>query len=125
MRNTVIGLAAAAAIITAGSTLNASAHGMSYGSYNGRQGEYGRGEYGGNLNAVDILAGNLVAVSTVGSLNAMDTRAGSLVAANIPAVNTAEASMVNVEGMASIATELDRQRYTLARSSPAAMPESR
>jgi hypothetical protein len=79
----------------------------------------------GNLNAVDILAGNLVAVSTVGSLNAMDTRAGSLVAANIPAVNTAEASMVNVEGMASIATELDRQRYTLARSSPAAMPESR
>ena len=44
---------------------------------------------------------------------------------NLSAVNTAEASMVNVEGMASIATELDRQCYTLARSSPAAMPESR
>jgi hypothetical protein len=45
MRNTVIGLAAAAAIITAGSTLNASAHGMSYEGYSGPQGEYGRGEY--------------------------------------------------------------------------------
>ncbi len=43
MRNTVIGLAAAAAIITAGSTLNASAH--HYGAYSGPQGEYGRGEY--------------------------------------------------------------------------------
>jgi hypothetical protein len=45
MRNTVIGLAAAAAIITAGSTLNASAHGMSYEGYSGPQREYGRGEY--------------------------------------------------------------------------------
>jgi hypothetical protein len=45
MRNTVIGLAAAAAIITAGSTLNASAHSMSYEGYSGSQGEYGRGEY--------------------------------------------------------------------------------
>ena len=44
MRNTVIGLAAAAVIITAGSTLNASAH--HYGAYGGPQGEYGRGEYG-------------------------------------------------------------------------------
>jgi hypothetical protein len=43
MRNTVIGLAAAAAIITAGSTLNASAH--HYGAYGGPQGDYGRGEY--------------------------------------------------------------------------------
>ena len=41
MRNTVIALAAAAAIITAGSTLNASAHGMSYEGYSGPQGEYG------------------------------------------------------------------------------------
>ena len=45
MRNTIIGLAAAAAIITAGSMLNASAHGMSYEGYSGPQGEYGRGEY--------------------------------------------------------------------------------
>src|SRR6267378_4518749 len=45
MRNTVIRLATAAAIITAGSTLNASAHGMSYEGYSGPQGEYGRGEY--------------------------------------------------------------------------------
>src|SRR6266853_2020590 len=70
----------------------------------------------GNLSAMDILAGNL---------NAMDTRAGSSAAANIPAASTVGASMVNVEGMASIATERERQRYTLARSSPAAMPESR
>src|SRR6266436_2573397 len=69
----------------------------------------------GNLNAMDILAG---------SLNAMDTRAGSSAAANIPAASTVGASMVNVEGMASIETERERQRYTLARSSPAAMPES-
>jgi hypothetical protein len=55
----------------------------------------------GNLNAMDILAG---------SLNAMDTRAGSSAAANIPAVSTVGASMVNVEGMASIATERERQR---------------
>ncbi len=52
MRNTVIGLAAAAAIITAGSTLSVSAHdyrdyggGMRTEGYNGPQGEYGRGEY--------------------------------------------------------------------------------
>jgi hypothetical protein len=43
MRNTVISLAAAAVIITAGSTLNASAH--HYGAYGGPQGDYGRGEY--------------------------------------------------------------------------------
>ena len=49
MRNTVIGLAAAAAIITAGSTLSASAHdyggGMRSEGYDGHQGEHGRGEY--------------------------------------------------------------------------------
>ena len=52
MRNTVIGLAAAAAIIMAGSTLSVSAHdyrdyggGMRTEGYNGPQGEYGRGEY--------------------------------------------------------------------------------
>src|SRR6266404_1947474 len=78
----------------------------------------------GNLNAPDIPAGSLVAVSTVGNLNAMDTRAGSSAAANIPAASTVGASLVNVEGMASIATERERQRYTLARTSPAAMPES-
>ena len=87
----------------------------------------------GNLSAVNIPAGSFGVVSTgnlnamdilVGSLNAMDIRAGSSAAANIPAVNTVGASMVNVEGMASIATERERQRYTLARSSPAAMPES-
>ena len=43
MRNTVIGVAAAAAIITAGSTLSASAH--DYSGYRGPMGEYGRGEY--------------------------------------------------------------------------------
>jgi hypothetical protein len=85
------------------------------------------------LNAVNIHVGNLVAVSTgnlnamdilVGSLNAMDTRAGSSAAANIPAVNTVGTSMVTVEGMASIATKRERQRYALVGSSPAAMPES-
>jgi hypothetical protein len=52
MRYTVIGLATAAAIITAGSTLSVSAHdyrdyggGMRPEGYNGPQGEYGRGEY--------------------------------------------------------------------------------
>ena len=52
MRYTVIGLATAAAIITAGSTLSVSAHdyrdyggGMRTEGYNGPQGEYGRGEY--------------------------------------------------------------------------------
>src|SRR6267142_1035383 len=50
---------------------------------------------------------------------------GKLSAVNNPAASTVGASMVNVEGMASIATERERQRYTLARSSPAAMPESR
>ncbi len=49
MRNTVIGLAAAAAIITAGSTLSVSAGGYGgdtrYEGYGGPQGEYGRGEY--------------------------------------------------------------------------------
>jgi hypothetical protein len=88
----------------------------------------------GNLSAVNIPAGSFGVVSTgnlnamdilAGSLNAMDTRAGSSAAANIPAASTVGASMVNVEGMASIATERERQRYTLARSSPAAMPESR
>src|SRR5258708_2752511 len=44
MRNTVIGLAAAAAIITAGSTLSASACPYHQG-YGGPGGEYGRGEY--------------------------------------------------------------------------------
>src|SRR5712671_4641243 len=77
----------------------------------------------GNLSAVNIPAGSF-GVILVGSLNAMDIRAGSSAAANIPAVNTVGASMVNVEGMASIATERERQRYTLARSSPAAMQES-
>ena len=45
MRNIVIGLVAAAAIIMVGSTLSASAH--HYGGY-GERGEYGRhgGEYG-------------------------------------------------------------------------------
>src|SRR5216684_8214987 len=88
----------------------------------------------GNLSAANIPAGSFGVVSTgnlnamdilVGSLNAMDIRAGSSAAANIPAASTVGASMVNVEGMASIATERERQRYTLARSSPAAMPESR
>jgi hypothetical protein len=87
----------------------------------------------GNSSAVNIPAGSFGVVSTenlnamdilVGSLNAMDTRTGSSAAANIPAVNTVGASMVTVEGMASIATKRERQRYTLARSSPAAMPES-
>src|SRR6266853_1275437 len=78
----------------------------------------------GNLSAVNIPAGSFGVVST-GNLNAMDIRAGSSAAANIPAASTVGASMVNVEGMASIATERERQRYTLARSSPAAMPESR
>ena len=52
MRYTVIGLATAAAIITAGSTLSVSAHdyrdyggGMRTEGYNGPKGEYGRGEY--------------------------------------------------------------------------------
>ena len=44
MRNTVIGLAAAAAIITAGSMLSASACPYHQG-YGGPGGEYGRGEY--------------------------------------------------------------------------------
>ena len=44
MRNTVIGLAAAAAIITAGSTLSASACPYHQG-YGGPGREYGRGEY--------------------------------------------------------------------------------
>jgi hypothetical protein len=87
----------------------------------------------GNLSAVNIPAGSFGVVSTgnlnamdilAGSLNAMDTRAGSSAAANIPAASTVGASMVNVEGMASIETERERQRYMLARSSPAAMPES-
>ncbi len=43
MRNTVIGLAAAAAIITVGSTLSASA--CPYQGYGGPGGEYGRGGY--------------------------------------------------------------------------------
>jgi hypothetical protein len=68
----------------------------------------------GNLSAVNIPAGSFGVVSTgnlnakdtlAGSLNAMDTRAGSSAAANIPAASTVGASMVNVEGMASIATE--------------------
>jgi hypothetical protein len=51
MRNTVIGLAAAAAIVTAGLTVNVSAHdyrgGAGYEGYSdsGSQGNYGRGEY--------------------------------------------------------------------------------
>ena len=44
MRNTVIGFAAAAAIITVGSTLSASACPYHQG-YGGPRGEYGRGEY--------------------------------------------------------------------------------
>ncbi len=44
MRNTVIGLAAAAAIITVASTLSASACPYHQG-YGGPRGEYGRGEY--------------------------------------------------------------------------------
>ena len=44
MRNTVIGLAAAAAIITVGSTLSASACPYHQG-YGGPGGEYGRGGY--------------------------------------------------------------------------------
>ena len=46
MHNTVMGLAAAAAIIMAGSTLSASAcpYHEGYGGY-GHRGEYGRGEY--------------------------------------------------------------------------------
>src|SRR5258705_11119598 len=87
----------------------------------------------GNLSAVNIPAGSFGVVSTGnlsamdilgGSLTAMDTGAGSWAGANIPAESTVGASMVNVEGMASTATERERQRYTLARSSPAAMPES-
>lgn len=45
MHNTVIGLAAAAAIITVGSTLSASACPYHQG-YGGPGGEYGHGEYG-------------------------------------------------------------------------------
>jgi len=44
MRNTVIGLAAAAAVITVGSTLSASACPYHQG-HGGPGGEYGRGEY--------------------------------------------------------------------------------
>jgi hypothetical protein len=44
MRSTVIGLAAGAAIITAGSTLSASACPYHQG-YGGPRGEYGRSEY--------------------------------------------------------------------------------
>jgi hypothetical protein len=44
MRSTVIGLAAGAALITAGSTLGASACPYHQG-YGGLRGEYGRGEY--------------------------------------------------------------------------------
>ena len=46
MHNTVTGLAAAAAIVMAGSTLSASAcpYHEGYGGY-GHRGEYGRGEY--------------------------------------------------------------------------------
>ncbi len=44
MRKTVIGLAAAAAIITVGSTLSASACPYHEG-YSGPRGEFGRGEY--------------------------------------------------------------------------------
>src|SRR5258708_248277 len=57
------------------------------------------------LNAVNIHVGNLVAVSTVGNLRAVNVLAGSLVAANIPVGSMVAASTVNVEGMASIATE--------------------
>src|SRR6266436_1655938 len=65
----------------------------------------------GNLNIVDIPAGNLVAVSIAGNLNAVSTPVGSLVAANIVARSTVAVDMVNVAAMASIATERERQRY--------------
>src|SRR6266478_3548859 len=77
------------------------------------------------LRAIMAHRVSTVAVSTVGNLSAVNIPAGSFAVANIPAASTVGASMVNVEGMASIATERERQRYTLARSSPAAMPESR
>src|SRR5260370_18468288 len=54
----------------------------------------------------------------------MDPGQGGWAGQNTTAASTVGASMVNVEGMASIATERERQRYTLARSSPAAMQES-
>ena len=121
MRNTVIGLAAAAAIITVGSTLSASAcpYHQSYG---------GPGvsmvvastvrslvavSTVASLSVVNIPAANLVAVSTVGNLRAVNVPAGSLVAANIPVGSIVAASTVNAAAMASIATERERQRHAL------------
>ncbi len=76
------------------------------------------------LNAVNIHVGNLDAVSTVGNLRAVNVLAGSLVAADIPVGSMVAASTANAAAMVTIATERERQRYTFARSSPAAMPES-
>ena len=75
------------------------------------------------LNAVNIPVGSLVAVSSIVNLRAVNVLAGSL-AANIPVGSTVAASTVNAAAVVTIATERERQRYTLARSSPAAMPES-
>jgi hypothetical protein len=65
------------------------------------------------FNAVNIHVEILVAVSTVGNLRAVNVLAGSLVAANIPVGSTVTASTVNAAAMASIATEGERRRYAL------------
>jgi hypothetical protein len=65
------------------------------------------------LNAVNIHVENLVAVSTVGNLRAVNVLAGSLVAPNIPVGSMVAASTVNAAAMASIATEGERRRYAL------------
>jgi hypothetical protein len=92
MRNTVIGLAAAAAIIMAGSTLNASAHGMSYEGYSGPQGEYGRGEYRREFERREYPRREF----RRGEYREFERhgypRAWSSAAANIPAVSTVGAS---------------------------------